>query len=92
MATTDQDHFFQLLDNCPRISGLWDRNRKKMNIEQFEKELKVMSSGEIHLAKFFAGIWLNHNKYGFDIIASMHVLDTNSKRLISSWIESPFFP
>lgn len=89
---TNHERFFQLLDNCPRISRLWDRNRKELNIEQLEKELKVMSSGEIHLAKFFAGIWLNHNKYGFDLIAAMDVLDANNRRLIASWIESPFFP
>lgn len=27
-----------------------------MDIERFKKELKLMSSGERHLAKFFAGI------------------------------------
>ena len=46
--------FYEMLDKAPRIDHLWDREKNVLNIELFEKELGVMSSGEVHLAKFFA--------------------------------------
>ena len=86
------DLFFQMLKKCPRIAYLWDRETRELDVERFEKDVKGMSSGEIHLAKFFAGVWLNNNRYGFDLIAAMQVLDTNNRRIISDWIEHPVFP
>jgi len=89
-AMNEQDRFFKMLDKCPRIAGLWDRDRRELDIERFEKEIRLMSSGEAHLARFFAGIWLNENRYDFDLIEAVHVL--SDRGLISDWIENPFFP
>lgn len=86
------DRFFQMLNKCPRITYLWDKETQELDVERFERDVKGMSSGEIHLAKFFAGVWFNNNRYGFDLIAAMQVLDTNNQRIISAWIEHPFFP
>jgi hypothetical protein len=87
---TEYDRFFKMLDTYPRIAGLWDRENRSLDIEHFEKELKLMSSGERHLAKFFAGIWFGDNRYGFDPIEAVHAL--SDRGVISNWIENPFFP
>lgn len=87
---TEYDRFFQMLDTCPRLANLWDRENRSMDIERFEKKLKLMSSGERHLAKFFAGVWLGENKYDFDLLEAVHVL--SDRKIISDWIKNPFFP
>jgi len=87
---TEYDRFFKMLDTCPRIAGLWDRENRSLDVERFEKELKLMSSGERHLAKFFVGVWLGDNRYGFDLIEAVHAL--SDRGVISDWIENPFFP
>ena len=87
---TEYDRFFKMLDTCPRLTDLWDRENQSMDVERFEKELGLMSSGEAHLARFFAGVWLGDNKYGFDLLEAVHVL--SDRTAISAWIENPFFP
>lgn len=87
---TEYDHFFKMLDKSPRIAGFWDRENRSLDIERFEKELKLMSSGERYLAKFLAGVWLGDNRYGFDLIEAVHVL--SDRKIISDWIENPVFP
>ncbi len=35
----------------------------------------MMSSGEVHTAKFFATVWLGTNRYGSDLIEAVPVID-----------------
>lgn len=86
----EYERFFKMLDKTPRIAGLWDRENRSLDVERFEKELRLMSSGESHLARFFAGIWLGENRYDFDLIEAVHVL--SDRKIISDWIENPVFP
>lgn len=85
--------FYEMLDKAPRIDHLWDREKNVLNIELFEKELGVMSSGEVHLAKFFASIWFHNNKrYGFDLVDALSTLDRSERDLIIDWVADPFWP
>lgn len=87
---TEQDRFFDLLNKYPRIAGLWARENRSLDVKRFEKELKLMGSEEAHLARFFAGVWLGENRYDFDLIEAVHFL--SDRKIISDWIENPFFP
>ena len=89
---TEYDLFFALLDRCPRISGLWDRNQKELDLERFKKELGGLSSGEAYMARFFAGVWFNKNEHDFDLIGSVHTLDTENRQIIIDWLNDPVFP
>ena len=64
-----------------------------MHINKFEDALGVMSSGERHMAKFFAAVWFNDNqKYGFDLVDAVASLDVAPRKLIIEWIAKPFWP
>ncbi|MDH5327637.1 MAG: WGR domain-containing protein [Gammaproteobacteria bacterium] len=88
-----QKEFFLMLERVPRISHLWDIEKKALKVELFEAELGVMSSGEVHLAKFFASLWFHNNqRYGFDLVDAISALDGPERELIREWISDPFWP
>ncbi len=87
-----QYQFFETLKQVPRIEHLWDRERRELKIELFERELGVMSSGEQHMAKFFAAVWSHENRYGFDLVDAIRVIDLKSRDLIMGWMKTPFWP
>ena len=88
-----QQRFFNMLNRVPRIKSLWDEQKKELKIEEFESQLCVMSSGEIAMAKFFASLWFhNNNKYGFDLVDAIALIDLSERKLIIDWIENPFWP
>lgn len=87
----EYDRFFKMLNTCPRLAPLWDQENRKMKPD-FEKAIAGMSSGEKAMARFYAGVWLGRNDYGFDLIAAMHTLDEANRRIILDWVIKPVFP
>lgn len=93
MMTNDQTRFFELLDNFDRLKHHWNKESRTFNPESFEQDLKVMSSGERYMAKFFASVWLNESEsYPFDVLDAIKVIDLKSRKLVISWLAKPFFP
>lgn len=87
------ERFFKMLEQVPRMRYLWDRQKAELLVDLFEIELGVMSSGEVHMAKFFAAIWFGDNKrYGFDLIDAVAFIDPPEKQLIINWMADPFWP
>jgi len=85
--------FFQMLGRVPRVKNLWDEQKRELNIDSFESALGVMSTGEVHIAKFFASLWFHNNeKYGFDLVDAIASLDIPERNLIIEWMENPFWP
>jgi len=85
--------FFEMIKKVPRITHLWDIERRRMDTKTFEAELGVMSSGEVHMAKFFASVWLHDNqKYGFDLVDAVAAIDPAHCQLIIEWTADPFYP
>ncbi|MDH5327687.1 MAG: hypothetical protein OEY58_19710 [Gammaproteobacteria bacterium] len=88
-----QQLFFLMLYRVPRIDHLWDVKSKSLDVELFEREIAVMSPGEVHIAKFFASVWFHSNKrYGFDLVDAVSSLDDPERELIREWIADPFWP
>lgn len=88
-----RERFYQMLDQVLRIDHLWDREKHELKVNLFEKELGIMSTGEVHLAKFFASLWFNNNKrYGFDLVDAVATLDSTERKLIIDWVANPFWP
>ncbi|MCU7927519.1 MAG: hypothetical protein KZQ97_13890 [Candidatus Thiodiazotropha sp. (ex Dulcina madagascariensis)] len=92
LASSHQ-RFYAMLDRCPRISHLWDRERAEIKIDLFESELGVMSPGEVHLAKFMASVWFGDNhRYGFDLADAVACMDSRERQIILEWVADPFWP
>lgn len=88
-----QEKFFNLLEKAPRIRNLWDKKTRSLNVNSFEEQLGVMSSGEVAVAKFFASVWFNDNKkYGFDLVDVVSRIDVPERKLIIEWMCNPFWP
>lgn len=88
-----RERFYKMLDQVPRICHLWDRERHELKVDLFEKELGVMSTGEVHMAKFLAALWFNNNsRYGFDLVDAVSSIDHNERRIIAEWAIDPFWP
>lgn len=88
----EYERFWEMLDKCPRISGLWNRETRALDVERLENELGGLSSGEAYMARFLAGVWLNKDDYGFNLIGAMHTLDNGNRQIIIDWLNEPFFP
>jgi len=88
-----EDRFFEMLGQVPRLSGLWNESTRSLDVDEFERELGVMSSGEYYLAQFFAAVWFGDNKrFGFDLVCAGATLDVNEKAIIVEWLADPFWP
>ncbi len=91
--TEDQEKFFQVLNQFERFAHHWDQEGRTLNVDQFEQDLKLMSSGERHIAKFLASVWLNDNEhFPFNLMEAMYVLDYQYRQVIIDWITDPFYP
>lgn len=91
------ERFFKMLDRVPRIRHLWLREPGEIDCEAFEAELGVMSSGEAHMARFFASVWFNQNSFTppgleFDLVDALASIDKAHADLIIEWINDPFWP
>ncbi|MGI9278719.1 MAG: hypothetical protein ACR2PX_03705 [Endozoicomonas sp.] len=91
--TEEQEKFFEMLDQYPRIKHHWDKENRTYAQESFEQDLKVMSSGERHMARFFVSVWLNESEsYPFDVLDALRVIDLKSRKTIVHYLAKPFFP
>ncbi len=93
LTMNNYDRFFAMVSCVPQIAKLWNPLTKQLNAEDFENALGVLSSGEVHMAKFFASVWFHHNhKYGFDLVDAVARVDIQHRQLIIDWVENPFYP
>lgn len=87
------DRFYLMVGQVSRFDGFWNESLGELNIELFENELNVMSSGEVYLAQFFASVWFGNNTlYGFDFADSVATLDAGGRAIIAEWLVDPFWP
>lgn len=88
--TAEQQKFYELVSQYPKISALWDWKGRTFRIDAYNQALKVMSKHEITLANFFAGLWSDNNK-GVDIFAVAQ-LGVKERKMIVTWLAAPFWP
>ena len=90
---TDKELFFEMIEQIPSIAQLFDKEKSALKVSEFESALLVMSSGEVHMAKFFVSVWFNNSsRYGFDLIDAVYVIDGAWRKIIINWIADPFYP
>ncbi len=91
--TKEQQQFFNMLMPFHRFRNHWNQLDHSFDLDSFEKDLQLMSSGEQHMAKFFASVWLGESEsFPFDVLDALKAIDTKSRNLIIKWIKEPFFP
>lgn len=85
--------FFEMLERVPKLEHLWDKDNNVLLDDDFVASLGVMSSGEVFLAQFFASVWFGNNqRYGFDFVHAVGVLDESKRVIIQEWLANPFWP
>lgn len=89
---TSQDRFFSELEKVPRVATFWDKEKRKLQLDAFEVELGLLSSGEAVMAKFFAAVWFHNDRYLFDIVEAGACLDNNQLEIIKAWLNRPYWP
>jgi hypothetical protein len=90
--TESQLKFFNLLAFCPRLEHLWNQKTLSLKVDLFEASLGVLSPAERQLAAFFANVWLHQNKYNFDFVNAVSLLDDENINIILQWAKNPFWP
>ena len=93
--TEEHYRFFGMLNNYQRISKFWSAETLTLDIKELQQELNQLSTGERHMAQFFASVWLNDSGlelFEFDLISAVRVLDESSIQIISKWLKESFFP
>ena len=96
MGMSSMDRFFVLLGQVPRIARLWNQEKRELDIELYEASLGVLSTGEAHMARFFASVWLGGSGgtdlYSFNLVDAASSLEPEWRRLICDWLVDPFWP
>lgn len=92
MKTDAYQRFWDMLDQCPRLSPYWNRERKEFDRDNFDQDFGVMSSGEKYMGYFFTMVWDHVNRIEFDVIGAVQTLDSRNRMIIANWISDPFFP
>ena len=91
--TKEQQRFFTMLDSYQQIRKFWNPEKLSLDISELKQALNQLSSGERHMARFFASVWLNDSElFHFDFISAVRVLDKSSIQIITKWLEAPYFP
>ncbi|AZT44443.1 hypothetical protein [Salmonella enterica] len=88
--TTEQNRFFTLLSQYPRIAVFWSRAEGECKTEALRQAMGGMSHGEAVLARFFLSLW-NGSNAGFDLVEAAG-LDDRERQLIARWLADPFWP
>jgi len=84
--------FRKLLKLYPKFNDLWDFHKATVDLPRAEQALTVFSHGECVLLRFLLAVWLGENKYQFDIIEAVQVLEKEHIDRITEWMNNPFWP
>ena len=90
----NEQAFFTRLYNDPRISALqnfWSIKPAELKMDLVQESLYTLSTGEAHLLRFLAGVWLGSNTFDFDLLQATRDLDHTSLSFIQDWMADPYF-
>lgn len=91
--TEEQQRFFNMLMPFHKFRHHWNQLDQSFDVNSFEKDLELMSSGEQHMAKFFVSVWLGESEsFPFDVLSAIRDLDSKSQNIVLKWLKEPFFP
>ncbi|MBD2813975.1 hypothetical protein ID850_04170 [Xenorhabdus sp. Flor] len=88
----EQERFYAMINDYPRISMYWDWQIREINFYLWERDKNTLSLREKVLAQFFISVWTKSNKCDFDFIEAGLFLNKKERKLIANWILEPFWP
>jgi hypothetical protein len=96
MALTEkQQRFFDLIETssvADWILPFFDIEKRQLKLDMIESQIQTLSHGEQIMLRFFAGLWLNDNRFGFDLFDAVGTLDHQNMEIITDWLSDPFWP
>lgn len=91
--TDNYERFYEMINRFPAVSGFWDQQNHKLNTEELQSSLGVLSSGQRRMALFFASVWNPaDSEFSFDLVDAASGLDQQSREIIIKWLHDPFYP
>lgn len=81
-----------LEEEFSEFSGFWDLENRECLLDQVEQYLTVCSRSEGIMLRFLVAVWLRHNRFNFDLIDAIYVLDDRHLRVIKKWVNDPWWP
>jgi len=89
--TPGQARFALLIEPYPSFSVYWDWEKRECNPDAIEAGLPAMSHSEQIMLKFFWSVWLHKDK-DFNFIDAANILDRSYMKIITGWMNDPFWP
>lgn len=86
-----QAKFALLIEPYPKFSIYWNWGKAECDPDAIEAALPAMSHGEQIMLRFFWSVWLHTDK-GFDFIEAASTLDSSYMKVITEWMNDPFWP
>ena len=79
-------------EQLPFLMPLFDFDAQSYRPQDVEKFLSVASHGEAIMAAFALGIWRHDNEFHFDFIDAAQTLDAGNMKIVTDWLQKPFWP
>ena len=86
---------FYALINTYGLGQYWDQVEHELDTKGLSRGLSTMSSGERHMARFFASVWLKYevpDALRFDAVEAAQVLDARCLAIVGNWVRDPWWP
>lgn len=90
--TPGQAAFALMLEKTPYLKHLWNMEQREYEEELVEQYLGTASHGQVIMARFMLGVWLNNNRFKFDLFEAVAVLDKEHLAIIQEWMANPVWP
>ena len=89
--SSGQANFALLIEPFPRFSQFWNWQKAECDPDAIKNALPAMSHGEQIMMTFFWSVWTHQNKE-FDFIEAASILDNTDMKVITDWMNDPFWP
>ena len=76
----------------PEYAKYFDLQKESIEMDLVDKDMAVLSRGEVVMLRFYLGVWAGHNVNEFDLFAAMKSLDEKHLAIIRAWVADPVFP
>lgn len=84
--------FFKYLEaRADYLLPLWNIEARLLVYVAVEDFLKTAPKSEAILARFFCSAWVGENRYDFDMMKAMQVLEKEDIETIAKYLRKPFF-
>ena len=78
--------------NMPFLTKLFDFKNRSYKVEMVDNYLKTASGSELLMAKFALAVWEHDDNFDFNFIDAVKVLDDKHIKVVTDWMQDPFWP